>query len=197
MTVEERNAISSKWGAVQIDTKVDYTLIWRIVVVSLFIFMVFIYWNRKLFREITLRKQAEISVRESAAQLSKERDQLEQRVAERTAELSAAKMSAEVAGSAKSEFLAMMSHEIRTPITGVLGMADLLRSTSLNQEQVGYLDTLAASTKTLLTVLNDILDISKIEAGKIDLEEIEFGLHDAVLDTIAIFKGAAISKDWL
>ena len=73
-------------------------------------------------------------------------------------------------------------------------MADLLRQTPLTGEQAGYLDTLAASTNTLLTILNDVLDISKIEAGKVVFEAVAFPLHDAVLDTIALFKGAASSK---
>ena len=96
--------------------------------------------------------------------------------------------------SAKSDFLAMMSHEIRTPITAVLGMADLLRRTPLNEEQIGYLNTLAGSTRTLLTILNDILDISKIEAGQVVLESIEYSLPDAVNDTIALFKESASQK---
>ena len=105
-----------------------------------------------------------------------------------------ARIAAERANAAKSAFLAMMSHEIRTPITGVLGMADLLRRTPLDEEQAGYLDTLATSTNTLLTILNDILDISKIEAGKVVFEETEFALHDAVLDTIGMFSGSASAK---
>jgi signal transduction histidine kinase/CheY-like chemotaxis protein len=119
---------------------------------------------------------------------------LEFLVATRTTELREAKQRADAASATKSEFLANMSHEIRTPITGVLGMADLLRLTPLNKEQLGYLDTLANSTRTLLTILNDILDISKIEAGKIVLEDVEFPLHEAVYDTISMFKANAAAK---
>ncbi len=110
------------------------------------------------------------------------------------ADLRHARDTAEAATRAKSEFLAMMSHEIRTPITGVLGMADLLRRTRLDEEQVSYLDTLAASTQTLLTILNDILDISKIEAGKIELETVEFCPADAIRDTVAMFAANAAAK---
>ena len=109
-------------------------------------------------------------------------------------ELTAARNKADAANQAKSDFLAMMSHEIRTPITGVLGMADLLRHTPLNQEQSGYLDALATSTKTLLTILNDILDFSKIEAGKIKLEKTTFSVQEAVQSTVAMFMPSATSK---
>ncbi len=129
-----------------------------------------------LVTDITAIKQTELRLKETNEQLMAARDR------------------ADAANHAKSAFLAMMSHEIRTPITGVLGMADLLRQTPLTGEQAGYLDTLAASTNTLLTILNDVLDISKIEAGKVVFEAVAFPLHDAVLDTIALFKGAASSK---
>ena len=87
MTTEERGAISQKWGAVEFRPRTDYTLIWQILAASILILLAFLYWNRKLALEIARRKQAEMSVRESAAQLSAERDLLEQRVRERTATL--------------------------------------------------------------------------------------------------------------
>jgi PAS domain S-box-containing protein len=129
-----------------------------------------------LVTDITTIKQTELRLKETNEQLMIARDK------------------ADAANQAKSAFLAMMSHEIRTPITGVLGMADLLRQTPLTQEQANYLDTLATSTNTLLTILNDVLDISKIEAGKVVFETIKFSIHDSILDTIALFNSTATAK---
>ena len=80
----------------------------------------------------------------------------------------------------KSEFLASMSHEIRTPLAGLLGMVELLKATGLDDEQAGYADAISRSGDALMTIINDILDISKVEAGKLELESIDFRIGSVV-----------------
>lgn len=112
-------------------------------------------------------------------------------------QIDAARRRAEEAGAAKSRFLAMMSHELRTPMTGLLGMIELISRTSLESEQQAFVHTMRDSAETLLALLNDILDYSKLEAGKVQIEEIVFDPVRVVRDVAGLFQPQASAKGLL
>ncbi|MGK0207724.1 MAG: two-component system sensor histidine kinase BarA, partial [Gammaproteobacteria bacterium] len=109
-------------------------------------------------------------------------------------ELSFAKKEAQDANRVKSDFLAKMSHELRTPLNGVIGFTRQLYKTPLNKHQKDYLDTIMLSANSLMTIISDILDFSKLEAGAMELESIQFQLRDAVNEVMTLLAPSAHDK---
>jgi PAS domain S-box-containing protein len=140
-----------------------------------------------MISDITLQKASQRA-------LERHKEELEALVASRTSELAAARDAANAANLAKSAFLANMSHEIRTPMNGILGMAHLLRRGNISEDQASKLDKIAVAGKHLLSIINDVLDLSKIEAGKFVLEQKEFSLDEALRAATTVVSEALAAK---
>ena len=145
------------------------------------------FWS---FRDITVRKLAE-------AELEQHREHLEELVATRTTELAKAKEEAEAANLAKSVFLANMSHEIRTPLNGIIGMANVLKREGVTPKQADRLSKIDTSVEHLLSTINDILDLSKIEAGKVVLEEVPVAINSLLANVLSIMSARSQAKGLL
>ncbi|EDZ62650.1 signal transduction histidine kinase [Sulfurimonas gotlandica GD1] len=173
---KQKHDILTKWTNQKYVEKVDYTLVWQLV--GIFIFFIFgtLYWNRKLSVEIAKRKQAQEELFEVNKKLEEAKD------------------IAVNANKAKSDFLSNMSHEIRTPMNAILGFAELLDKRVEDKKSKSFIKTIRSSGQTLLYLINDILNLSKIESGKLELVKSRVNIQNICEETINIFKLQAKQK---
>ncbi len=184
MNKKEYDSIYNRWIHLDVQREIDYTVVRRVVLVALVIVGIFLYWNRKLSREVDERIRSEEALR-----LSEERLRHAMLEAENLAR------QAESANRAKSEFLANMSHEIRTPMNAVMGYAELLENSITEPRQRGYLESIKTGSRSLLMLINDILDLSRIEAGKMRLEPAPMDLRRLLEEVRQIFAMRADARN--
>lgn len=148
----------------------------------------FRYQNQELLENLRVEKEGSDHLNESLAHEIEIHHQTHKKMVD-------AVNKSEAANQAKSQFLANMSHEIRTPINAIMGMAHLIMQDPLNEQQTVYVNNLTSSAQSLLTIINDILDLSKIEAHKLELEKINFSLQDAIDRVTNVIKLKADEKN--
>ncbi|MEW8147553.1 MAG: transporter substrate-binding domain-containing protein, partial [Candidatus Thiodiazotropha endolucinida] len=166
----QRDAIYNRWMSIRYEVEADYSLLWQVLAVVAVVLALFLYWNRRLAREITARQQTELA-------LSHAKEAAE-----------AARESAESANRAKSIFLANMSHELRTPLNAILGFSEIMeKHVEASQDQKEKLGIISRSGKHLLNMINDVLDLSKIEAGRVEIDNEIFNLKKQIEETAQIF----------
>lgn len=176
ITQEEREAIYKKWITFSYEEAIDYTLVWRITTVAIIVIIIFLYWNRKLSHEVAERIRSEEALRSSEERLRTAINQAEHLA-----------QAADAANKAKSEFLANMSHEIRTPMNAVIGYTELLEGLVKDNKQKSYLVAIKKGGRALLTIINDILDLSRVESGKLKIEYAPVDPHRLLNDVAQLF----------
>jgi signal transduction histidine kinase/membrane-bound lytic murein transglycosylase MltF len=178
---EEHSKIYTEWMGIRFERAVDYELVWWIAsIATIALFLVF-YWNRKLEREVASRTHKLTKSEEKYRHLA---DNLEKQVALRTAQFEEAKNTAELANKEKSRFLANMSHELRTPMHAILSFSNLGIKHIKDEKIKGYLEKIHSSGDRLTTLLDNLLDLSKLEAGKLTPEFKENNLTTVALSSI-------------
>ncbi len=162
---------------------------------------VFVRWANRVIRDAQGKPVGLLAIgqditekKRTDAELDKHRHHLETLVQDRTVALSVAKEAAEAANRAKTTFLANMSHELRTPLNGIMGMADLAKRRATDPRQIDQLQHVARSSKHLLGIINDILDVSRIESNKLSLEEKDFRLAEVTDNVLSLFEPRATEK---
>ncbi len=201
---EERAKISKKWISLADERPADYTLVWQIAGVMGVIIVVGLLWNFQIQWQKQVLQKSEQKYKNLAEELkiakefaeenAKKIEQYSLEVESKNISLEAARKEAEAATRAKSEFLANMSHEIRTPMNAILGFTELLDGLLEGDKQKKYLSSIQSSGKSLLTLIDDILDLSKVEAGKLELEYTTVNLHTIFQEIEGIFSKAIADK---